>query len=140
MDRDAALSTGLFDADPAVVEGCERVLTWKKQYDGADVLTGDDDAIVALGVDAADGPRTTEDLGVGSTLGELVESYGGDLSAPQQAGYGQVGVFVQDGNNWLGFLLGDATSVEQVVDDPAFEVTLAEATKFNRPDLIRDGC
>ena len=139
--KDDAAATGLFDVDVTGDEPCEsRPLAWKSQFTGTDVLTDEAGSIVSLGVGLADGPRTATGLGVGSTFGELIELYGGDLSAPETAGYGQVGVFVQDGDDWLGFLLGEATTVEQVDNDPAFKVTFAEATKFAKPGLIRDGC
>ncbi len=140
IDKDAALATGLFDADVAGVEECVFPLMWKDAFTGVDVVVDSEGGILGLGVTAEDGPRTADDLGVGSTFGELIEKYGSDLSAPEEAGYGQVGVYVQDGDNWLGFLLGDATSVEQVDNDPAFKVTFAEATKSAKPDLMRDGC
>jgi len=140
-NKDDAVATGLFDADLVGDEPCDaRLLEWKSQFTGVDVLTDDTGTIVSFGVGSADGPRTATGLGVGSTFGELIESYGGDLSAPESAGYGQVGVYVQDGNDWLGFLFGDATSVTQVNNDPGFKVTFAEATKMAQPALIRDGC
>jgi hypothetical protein len=135
-----ALETGLFDADVQPAEGCEKPLVWKDDFVGVDVVTGADGTITSLGVRHADGPRTADGLGVGSRFGELIETYGGDLSAPEVAGYGQVGVYVRQGDDWLGFLFGDATSIEQVDNDPGFEVTFAEATRFEKPGLMRDGC
>lgn len=140
-DKDDAAASGLFDIDVTGDEACQsRPLAWKEQFAGLDVLTDDAGSIVSFGVDLAEGPRTEAGLGVGSRFGELIETYGGDLSAPETAGFGQVGVFVRDGDDWLGFLFGEATAVEQVDNDPGFEVTFAETTRFSKPALIRDGC
>ncbi len=140
INQDAAVATGLFDADVDGGDGCSFPLRWKDAFTGVDVIADSDGTITSLGTTAADGPRTADGLGVGSTFGELIEIYGGALGAPEPAGFGQVGIFVRDGDSWLGFLLGEATTVEQVDNDPGFKVTFTEATKFAKPDLIRDGC
>ncbi len=143
MTKTEAAATGVFDVDvTSSPDGCEgtRPLVWKKQFQGVDVLTDDSGSVVSLGVSSADGPRTEQDFGVGTTFGQLIEVYGGDLSAPEEAGYGQVGVFVQDGERWLGYLFGEAASIDQLDNDPGLKVTFAEVTEGEKPSLMRDGC
>lgn len=144
MTKAQAVATGLFDADVDRGEGetCGGVqpLLWKERFKGVDVLTDDQGTIVSMGVTSAGGPRTKDGFGVGTRFGELIEVYGGDLSAPEEAGYGQVGVYVQDDDAWLGYLFGDADSVEKLDNDPGLEVTFVEVTRGDKPGLMRDGC
>ena len=144
MTKAQAVATGLFDADVDRGEGetCGGVqpLLWKDRFKGVDVLTDDQGTIVSMGVTSAGGPRTKEGFGVGTRFGELIEVYGGDLGAPEAAGYGQVGVYVQDDDAWLGYLFGDADSVEKLDNDPGLEVTFVEVTRGDKPGLMRDGC
>ncbi len=137
MGRDEALATGLFDADvEGGAEECERTepLAWKADYAASlDVLTRDDGTIVSLGVRGEE-PRTAEGLGVGSTLRQVSRTY--ETAEMTEAGYGQTGVFVTDGERWLGFLF-DA-DVESI--GPKAKVTLVEVTRGTRPSLMRDGC
>lgn len=141
MSKSEALETGLFDADVKIKgEVCDGVepLQWKSAFTGVDVLTSEAGDIVSLGTFEADGPRTEDDLGVGSTYGDLVDTYGAELTDPEEAGYGQAGAYVKDGNRWLGFLFGDVESASAVVSDT--EVTFVEATAGDKPGLMRDGC
>lgn len=82
------------------------------------------------------GPQTAAGVGVGSTLGELKEAYAADLSDPADAGYGQSGAFLSEGDAWIGFLFDPAAA--DVSDSSP--VTFIEVTKGNKPDLMRDGC
>lgn len=141
MSKSEALETGLFNADVKIKgEVCDGVqpLEWKKAFAGVDVLTSEAGDIVSLGAFEADGPRTEDDLGVGSRYGDLVDAYGSDLTKPEDAGYGQAGVFVKDGDRWIGFLFGDATAADDVETDS--EVTFIEVTAGEKPGLMRDGC
>lgn len=141
MTKAEAEATGLFDVD-VTDDGCGTTapLTWKAAYQGVDVQTDPDGTVVSLGVRSADGPRTSQGFGVGSTFGELLEVYGGELSAPEEAGYGQVGVFVQDNDRWLGYLFGEAESIEALDNNMGLKVTFVEATQGEKPGLMRDGC
>lgn len=138
MTKADALATGLFDAD-VVVGGdeCERTepLQWKSSFGSAvDVLTTDDGTIASLGV-SGPGPKTADGLGIGSTLADVSGVY--ETAEMLEAGYGQTGVFVNDGTDaWLGFLF-DATTDDIEQTSP---ITFIEVTQGSRPDLMRDGC
>jgi hypothetical protein len=130
-----ALATGLFDADVAGVEGCTFDLQWKKQFKGVDVLTLENGSISALGVTAG-GPKTSEGIGVGSTLAEVKAAYP-DLSPIEGTGFDQAGAFQTLGEDHIGFLFGDATPAK-VTD--ASKVSFMEVTTGKKPDLMRSGC
>ena len=137
MSRDEALATGLFDADVEVPgEECGRSepLGWKADYASSlDVLTKEDGTVVSLGV-RGEQPRTADGLGVGSTLKDVTGVY--ETAEMVEAGYGQTGVFVTEGDAWLGFLFTeDPESI-----GPTSEVLMVEVTAGTRPDLMRDGC
>jgi len=137
MTRDEALATGLLDTDVDVPgEECGRTepLGWKPKYASSlDVLTQEDGTVVSLGV-RGEQPRTAEGLGVGSTLKDVTAVY--ETAEMVEAGYGQTGVFVTEGDAWLGFLFTeDPESIE-----PTSEVLMLEVTTGTRPDLMRDGC
>lgn len=88
-------------------------------------------------------PRTGAGLGVGSTAGEVFAEYGGQMSDPQEWGYGQWATFVRDDaggkRRWLGFLFGRA-----LVDDGPLmntdQVTLLGVRTGAKPGLMLDGC
>lgn len=135
MSQDEAMATGLFDKDVDGVEGCTFPLRWKKQYDGVDVLTLQDDSIGSLGV-LEGGPDTAESVGVGSTLAEVEAAYP-DLTPVAEAGFGQAGASYEQDGGFIGFLFGDAT-VENVKDSS--RVTFMELTAGSEPELMRSGC
>jgi hypothetical protein len=138
MSKADALATGLFaEGNPAPVDGCpEPPLLWKEPFKAdVDVLTTEAGSIASLGV-SGKGPKTKNGIGVGSTLTDLKSAYGDDLSGPSEAGYGQSGAYVEEGNAWIGFLLNEAPSA--VKDTSA--VTFIEVSKGERPGLMRDGC
>ena len=135
MTKLAAYGTGYFDADVSV-PACNRVddLVWKAAYSNAlDVLTNDDGSISSIGIRAA-GPRTRSGLGIGSTY-ESVQGVLGNAT-PVEAGYGQTGLFVSEGNGWIGFLF-DTTPAAITPTSP---VTFIEVTRGAKPGLMRDGC
>jgi len=137
MSKDEAFGTGLFDQDvPIGGEECGRdaPLAWKTEYASSlDVQTKDDGTVVSLGV-RGEQPRTAEGLGVGSTLREVSRAY--ETAEMTEAGYGQTGIFVTEGDAWLGFLFDE--DVDAV--GPKSKVTMIEVTTGTRPDLMRDGC
>ncbi|WP_313408662.1 hypothetical protein [Aeromicrobium sp.] len=137
MTRDEAFDTGLFDADVEVPgEGCGRVepLAWKSDYAASlDVLTKEDGTVVSIGV-RGEQPKTAEALGVGSTLGQVSRAY--ETAEMTEAGYGQTGIFVTEGDAWLGFLFNE--DLEAI--GPKSKVVMMEVTTGTRPDLMRDGC
>lgn len=138
MTKAQASATGYFDTDvkyPA--DDCHGTvpLEWKEMYeDQVDVLTSEDGTIVSMGVLKT--LKTGKGVGIGSTLGEVNDAYGDSVSPAQEAGFNQAGVFVTDGDKWLGFL------VNQTWNDvtPSSKVTFIEVTKGSKPDLIRSGC
>lgn len=137
MSRDEALATGLFDADVEVGgEECGRTdpLGWKTAYTSTlDVQATDDGMIVSMGV-RGEQPRTADGLGVGSTLRQVSRVY--ENAEMMEAGFGQTGVFVTEGEKWLGFLFdADPESI-----GPKEKVFLVEVTQGTKPDLMRDGC
>lgn len=141
MTKSEAAATGLFDTDVKVGgDLCPRIepLQWKKQYaDEVDVLTDHDTgSIVAMGLMKDSSLTTDRGIGLGSTLGEVTAAYGGDATAPEEAGYNQSGVLVHEGEDWLGFLFDETP--DKVVDDS--KVTFIEVTHGDKPGLMRDGC
>lgn len=137
MTRTEAVDTGLFDEDVSVGgEECGRSapLGWKPNYASSlDVLTTDDGTIVSLGV-RGEQPKTADGLGVGSTLRDVSGTY--ETAEMTEAGFGQTGVFVTEGDDWLGFLFDE--DVDAI--GPKSKVTMIEVTTGTRPDLMRDGC
>ena len=135
MSKQAAYGTGYFDADVSV-PACNRTddLVWRANYnDQLDVLTNDNGSVYSIGVRGG-GPRTRSGLGVGSTY-ESVQGVLGDV-APEQAGYNQTGLFVSEGNGWIGFLFNATPDAVQPTDT----VTFVEVTRGAKPGLMRDGC
>lgn len=138
MSKQEVLSTGYFDADVKIGgDECPTVapLQWKKPYQGrADVFTDEAGSVLALGI--FKDLETDKGVGVGSTLGEVNDAYGGDVSPAQEAGYSQAGVYVAAGDKWLGFLVDE----EFAKVTPESKVTFMEVTVGRKPDLMRDGC
>jgi hypothetical protein len=138
MTKEDALATGLFDADiPAPVEGCPAPpLAWKDPFKrDVDVVTDGAAKVVGFGV-FGKGPKTKSGIGIGSTLADLKGAYGDDLTGPAEAGYGQSGTYVKDGDGWIGFLLNPAPA--EIKDTSA--ISFIEVSKGHKPDLMRDGC
>lgn len=138
MTKDAAMATGLFNADVEVGgEECGRTepLGWKSEFASSlDVLTSKKGIIVSLGV-RDDQPRTAEGLGVGSTLRQVSRVYrDAELT---EAGYNQAAVFVNENGRWLAFLFGN-DDIDSI--NPKSTVTLVEVTSGTKPDVMRDGC
>lgn len=136
MSKSQAYATGYLDKDVNVPQ-CDRVdqLVWRAGYkDVLDIFTLDDGEVSSIGVRAA-GPRTRSGLQVGSTY-KAVKDVLGEDSAPVEAGYDQTGLFVNEGDNWIGFLFDASTAM---VNDST-PVTFIEVTRDALPNLMRDGC
>ncbi len=56
--------------------------------------------------------------------------------APEEAGYGQTGLFVSEGAGWIGFLFNAKPDAVAATDT----VTFVEVTRGAKPGLMRDGC
>ncbi len=136
MSKSKAFATGYLNKD--VPRGtCDTVdqLAWKPAYkDALDIYTLDDGEVSAIGV-WKPGPRTLSGLQVGSTY-KSVRAVLGAESEPIEAGYGQTGLLVNQGDSWIGFLFDART--DAVTDSS--KVTFIEVTRGRMPDLIRDGC
>lgn len=111
-------------------------LSWASdQARGIDVLTNQSDTIVSMGVRSPALATTSEGIRVGFTYAEVKAAYP-TASEPEAAGYGQTGVFVREGDAWLGFLFDEAPDV---LDDSS-DVSFMEVTRGSQPSLMRDGC
>ncbi|TXJ07734.1 MAG: hypothetical protein E6Q27_00720 [Aeromicrobium sp.] len=109
-------------------------LTWIDQYgDALDVRMSQDGNIVSVGV-FKPGPHTLEGLGVGSTLADIEKVY--DDAEMAEAGYNQTGVYVSDGDRWIGFLFNE--TLNDIT--PSALVHFVEVSAHEKPELIRDGC
>lgn len=136
MSKSQAYATGYLDKDVARPTcGTVDDLAWKSGYKGTlDIMTLDDGEVAAIGV-FKPGPRTRSGLQVGSTYASVKAVLGAD-SDPVDAGYGQTGLFVNQGSSWIGFLF-DATPA---AIQNSTKVTFIEVTRGRMPDLMRDGC
>ncbi|GAA3517726.1 hypothetical protein GCM10022234_11440 [Aeromicrobium panaciterrae] len=136
MTKAEAYATGYFDKD-VQSKNCDAVerLQWKPAYQGTfDIFTLDDGEVSAMGIFKA-GPRTRSGLQIGSTY-KAVKDVLGEESQPMEAGYSQTGLFVNEGDSWIGFLFdGDPDTIS----DNA-KVVFIEVTRGRLPDLMRDGC
>ncbi|GAA3535096.1 hypothetical protein GCM10022234_34860 [Aeromicrobium panaciterrae] len=141
MTISEAASTGLFNTNvDHGADDCRGVapLEWKPPAGaGLDVFVNDSVTIVtivSIGI-SKDGPRTAKGIGVGSTLAEVRSAYA-DLTPLEEAGFGQSGNYVVDGDRYLGFLFNEN---ESDASDSS-KVVFMEVTKGHKPELIRDGC
>lgn len=136
MTKAEAYATGYFNKD-VQSKNCDTVdrLEWKDAYkDSFDVFTLDDGEVSAMGIFKA-GPRTRSGLQIGSTY-KAVKDVLGEESQPMEAGYSQTGLFVNQGDSWIGFLFdGDPDTIS---DDA--KVVFIEVTRGRLPGLMRDGC
>lgn len=135
MTTAEAVDTGYFNADvPSELCEVAAPLEWKSNYFNAlDVYVGQDSTITTIGVRGR-GPTTRSGLAVNSSYGDVQQVIGD--KEPQSAGYGQTGLFVNDGDAWIGFLFD---STPELIDDSQ-PVTFIEVTRGRKPNLMRDGC
>jgi len=138
MTSQQALATGLIVRDTERENICDGTFyRWKSDQAHAalDLFTDNAGKVVSMGVSRGTYP-TDHDIRIGDRLSTVREAYGTSVSAPEEAGYGQSGVFVQDGDRWLGLLFDQAPA--QV--DETSRVTFMEVTRGDKPGLMRDGC
>lgn len=140
MTTDEAQATGFIveDVDHGEICGEPDRPYWRwdaELNDGLDVFANDDGRISSLG-DRKGGIETPEGITVGNSLGAIRQTYGDRVSEPEEAGYGQTGVFLEDDGRWLGFLFD--TTPDQVSDSS--RVMFMEVTAGTKPGLMRDGC
>lgn len=137
MTKAQAFATGYLikDVPDANCTGVVRRLVWKDAYkDTFDMFTLDDGEVSAIGIFKA-GPTTRSGLQVGSTY-KAVKDVLGEESVPMEAGYGQTGLFVNEGDSWIGFLFdGQPDTISD--SEP---VRFIEVTRGRLPNLMRDGC
>lgn len=138
MSIDDALATGeiVRDTEREEICGGSQFYRWKDDaaHASMDVMT-DETSVVSLGVSRGSHP-TDQDIRVGDSLFDLREAYGAKLSDPAEAGYGQTGVVLGDGDRWIGFLFDEAPADL----DESSRITFIEVTEGEAPGLMRDGC
>lgn len=136
MTKTQAFATGYLNKDVARA-ACDTVdqLVWKDAYkETLDIYTLADGQVSSIGV-RAPGPSTRSGLQVGSTF-KAVKDVLGPERLPEEMGYGQTGMLVNEGDGWIGFLFDAAP--DAMTD--ATQVSFIEVTRGNPPALIRDGC
>lgn len=136
-DIQRAVDDGYMVRDTQREESCEGTFwKWKGQWSGGlDVLVGADKKISSLGM-SKDGLETPEGISIGNSYAAVDKTYGDKLEGPVRMDYGQAGVFLRDGDNWIGF--GFDNKPGQLADDS--RVVFIEVSRGKRPGLIRDGC
>jgi len=137
MNIQLAVDHGFMERDPQREKACEGTFwKWKGQWSqGLDVLVGANKQITSLGM-SKDGLETPEGISIGNSYGAVDKTYGDRLEGPVRMDYGQAGVFLRNGDKWIGF--GFDNKPGQLSDDS--RVVFIEVTRGHRPGLIRDGC
>jgi len=132
-----AVDAGFMERDPKREQSCEGTFwKWKGQLSqGLDVIVDDNERITALGM-SKDGLETPEGIGIGNSYAAVDKTYGDRLEGPVRMDYGQAGVFLRDGDDWIGF--GFDNKPGKLADDS--RVVFIEVTRGKRPGLLRDGC
>jgi hypothetical protein len=135
MSKDQALATGYVEPGVFVPNCGVAELQWKPDYTWAlDLGTLDDGQVESIGV-SRPGPRTRSGLQVGSTYAS-VKAVLGEGSSPAATLNSQTGLYVNEGDNWIGFLF-DA-SQDTVTDTTP--VTYIEVRRGAMPNLTPGGC
>jgi hypothetical protein len=131
------VGAGYMERDPQREQACEGTFwKWKGQWSqGLDVIVGPNRQIVSLGMSRA-GLETPEGISIGNSYAAVDNTYGDRLEGPVRMEYGQAGVFLRDGENWVGF--GFDNEPGRLVDTS--RVAFIEVSRGNRPGLLRDGC
>lgn len=131
------VKAGFMERDRQREQACEGShWKWKgKLSEGLDVIVGRDQRIVSLGM-TKPGLETREGISIGNSYAAVDRTYAGRLEGPVRMDYGQAGVFLRDGDKWIGF--GFDNEPGRLADDS--RVAFIEVTRGNRPGLIRDGC
>jgi hypothetical protein len=133
----AAVNAGYMERDPKREQACEGTFwKWKGQLaEGLDVIVGADQRITALGM-SKPGLETAEGISIGNSYAAVDRTYGDRLEGPVRMDYGQAGVFLRQGDNWIG--IGFDNEAGQLADDS--HVAFIEVSQGTRPGLLRDGC
>jgi hypothetical protein len=136
MSIQEAIDTGFIERDPKREEACEGSFwKWKGQLAaGLDVIVNDK-RVVSLGM-SKDGLETPEGISIGNSYGAVDATYGDKLEGPVRLDYGNAGVFLRAGTNWIGFAFDNEPG--RLADNS--RVTFIEVSSGNRPGLLRDGC
>lgn len=131
------IDAGFMERDPKREQSCEGTFwKWKGQLaEGLDVIVGADQRITALGM-SKPGLETVEGISIGNSFAAVDKTYAGRLEGPVRMEYGQAGVFLRDGDKWIGF--GFDNEPGRLTDDS--RVAFIEVTQGARPGLLRDGC
>lgn len=133
-----AAATGLFETEvKSGGDACSGAasLQWSKKFSDDLDVTVKDGRITSIGIRSSE-VRTANGVGVGNTLGEVTDAYGSSISPAIEAGDNQMGVYVNTGDKWLGFLVD-----ENYTDvSPSSTVTFMEVTSGYKPLLNRDRC
>jgi hypothetical protein len=132
-----AVDAGYMERDPRREQACEGTFwKWKGQWsEGLDVLVSANKQISSLGM-SKDGLETPEGISIGNSYAAVDKTYGERLEGPVRMDYGQAGVFLRDGDKWIGF--GFDNEPGKLADDS--HVAFIEVTQGARPGLLRDGC
>jgi len=132
-----AVDAGFMERDPKREQSCEgNFWKWKGQLSqGLDVIVGRDQRITAMGM-SKPGLETDEGISIGNSYAAVDKTYGDRLEGPIRMDYGQAGVFLREGDKWIGF--GFDNKPGQLADDS--HVVFIEVTRGARPGLLRDGC
>lgn len=137
MTKAQAAATCHFNVDAKVGEPCPHTipLQFKAPYtQSIDVHVNAAGKVTNMGIWGKNVRMATTHIGIGSTYAELKSL--GSLSAPRSVGYGQTGVFVHRGQNYLGFLFNTKPQRLKGTDT----VTFMELQQGSAPGLMRDGC
>ena len=137
MNIKQAVDAGFMERDPQRESACEGTFwKWKGQWsEGLDVLVSANGRISALGM-SRPGLETPEGISIGNSYAAVDRTYGDRLEGPDRMEYGQAGVFLRDGDNWIGF--GFDNQPGRLFDTS--RVAFIEVTRGDRPGLLRDGC
>lgn len=138
MTKAQAAATCYFNVDVRVSEPCPHTipLQFKAPYTASiDVYVDASGRLRNMGIWGRNVRMTMNDIGIGSTYADL-RSRVASLSAPRSAGYDQTGVFVHEGQNYLGFLFNAKPQNLKGTDT----VTFMELQQGSAPGLMRDGC
>lgn len=131
------VEAGYMERDPQREQACEGTFwRWKGQWSqGLDVIVGADRQILSLGMSRA-GLETPEGISIGNSYAAVDRTYGERLEGPVRMEYGQAGVFLRVGDDWVGF--GFDNEPGRLTDGS--RVAFIEVATGNRPGLLRDGC
>jgi hypothetical protein len=136
MTPQQAAATGYFDVDVPTQSCGVRALRWKAPYEESlDIAVPLGRDVSSIGI-TGPGPTTRSGLRVGSTYAQVTAVLGAQATPQQVRQPGQSGLFVNDGDAWIGFLFAAPASGIGASE----EVIFIEVTRGSKPSLYRDGC